>query len=100
MADTLVVNAHPVDDGPVLNDPEKPRLGIAVLRFRCQGAYFDEAEAEVGQFIVMASVLVQPSGKADRISEAESEDCLFKSGRVCAEDGPDYISGKRDSPQY
>ena len=74
MLHTLVVDAHPVDDGPVTDDTEKPRLWIPVLGFGGKGADFNEAEAEVGKLVVMVAVLVESACKADRALELQSED--------------------------
>ena len=44
--DAAIVEAHAIDDGLILHQPEQARLGIARLRARGEGADLDKAEAE------------------------------------------------------
>ena len=78
VSDTLVVDTHTVYDGLVLYDAEESRLGVSGLRLGSQGADFNETEAEIGQFVVMFSVLVKPPGQSDRIPESDAENFPFQ----------------------
>ena len=76
--DPLVVDTHTVYDGLVLYDAEKSRFGISGLRLGSQGAYFNETEAEIGQFVVMFSVLVKSPCQSYGIPESDAENFPFQ----------------------
>ena len=68
-----VVEAHPVDDGAVGDEPEQARPRIAVLRDRRDRAHLDVPEAERVEPAGGAHVLVEPGRDAERRLEAQSE---------------------------
>ena len=68
-----VVEAHPVDDRAVGDEPEQPRPRIAVLRDRGERAHLDVPEAERVQPAGAADVLVEARRDAERRVEAQSE---------------------------
>jgi hypothetical protein len=68
-----VVEAQPVDERSIVDQPEHPRLRVARLRPRRDGADLDEAEAEREQRVDAARVLVEAGGQADGRRELEPE---------------------------
>src|SRR3546814_11976412 len=56
-----VVEAHSVDDGAVLRQPEQPGRGVTVLRTGRQSANFYKAEALPEHGVRQHRVLVEPS---------------------------------------
>ena len=85
--DAAVVEAHAVDDRPGLGDAEQPRLRVARLRARRDGADLEETETERGQRVDMVAVLVQPRGQPDRIGELEPH-ATHRIGRRARGDHP------------
>ena len=69
----VVVESHPVDDGPVLDEPEQPRLLVAGLGLAGDGADLDVAEAEFGQGLDAVAFLVEAGGEAERRRERQAE---------------------------
>ncbi len=69
----FVVDAHPVDEGSVLREAEKPRLGIALLWFGCKGTDLYEGEAEQSKFVVMLPIFVYSGCKSYGIWEIKAE---------------------------
>ena len=79
IASAFVVDAHPVDDGPVLGKPETAGKGIPFLGAGCQGAYLDEGEAEIGQIVIHVAVLVETGRQTDGMLEGNAEQFTLKS---------------------
>ncbi len=69
--DAIVVEAEAVNEGFGLRQPEQAWRRIARLRSRRHGAAFDEAEAQAGQAVDVARILVQSRGETDTIGEAK-----------------------------
>src|SRR3546814_14709664 len=63
-----VVEAHSVDDGAVLRQPEQPGRGVTVLRTGRQRAHFYKAEALPEHGVRHLRVLVEPRRKIGRAS--------------------------------
>ncbi|MNZ28088.1 hypothetical protein D3C78_453110 [compost metagenome] len=80
-----VVEAHAVDDGRCLRQAEQPRLGVARLRARGDGADFDEAEAQLGETVDGRAVLVQAGRQAHRVGEVQAHDRNRQSRRLLAQ---------------
>src|SRR5579863_8078514 len=72
--EAVIVEAHAVDDGLVWFKAEQTWAWVAGLRPRCDGAGFDEAEAEPHERGDGDGVLVEAGGQTDRIGEALAED--------------------------
>ena len=66
---TVVVEAHSVDHGPVAGQAEQPGPGISGLRPGGDAARLDEAEAKSQGLVRDLGVLVEAGGQADRIWE-------------------------------
>src|SRR3546814_1942688 len=66
-----VVEAHSVDDGAVLRQPEQPGRGVTVLRTGRQRAHFYKAEALPEHGVRHLRVLVEPRRKPDRRGEIQ-----------------------------
>src|SRR3546814_19908075 len=64
-----VVEAHSVDDGAVLRQPEQPGRGVTVLRTGRQRAHFYKAEALPEHGVRHLRVLVEPRRTPDRRGE-------------------------------
>jgi len=73
---SVIVEAHPVDDGALLDEPEKAWPRVPRLRPRGDGADLDEAEthAEPGGGERLA--LVHAGGEADGVGKVESPQFL------------------------
>jgi len=70
--DAAVVETHAIDDRVGRGQPEHARAWVARLRARRHGADFEKTEAEVGQRVDVAPVLVQSGGQSDRVRKAQS----------------------------
>jgi hypothetical protein len=68
-----VVEAHAVDDGAIFGKPEQARARIAGLRPRCDGAAFDEAEAESQHRVRHLGILVEAGREPDGVGKIEPE---------------------------
>src|SRR5690606_39591998 len=66
-----VVEAHPVDDGTVRDQPEQPRTRIARLRERGDGAHLDMTEPERPETRDAARLLVETRSQTERRRELE-----------------------------
>ena len=67
-----VGEAHAVDQGAVLRQPENARAGVAALRARRQRADFDVAKAKAGQPGGNAGVFVKAGGDAENIGKSQA----------------------------
>jgi len=72
MVDTLVVEAHPVDDRRGLLESEHARLRVARLRRRRDRAQFQMAEAELAERVDVVAVLVEPRSQSDPVRERQT----------------------------
>ena len=64
---SLIVEAHAINDRLSFRDTEHSRLGIAWLRAWRDGADFNESESQTGQSINVVTVLVQTGCQSNRI---------------------------------
>ena len=85
VVDPQVVEAHAVDDCGGLRQAEQPRLGVARLRARRDGADFDETEAQLGKAVDGRAILVQAGGQADRVGEVQAHDRNRQRRRLLAQ---------------
>ncbi len=69
----LAGKTHPVDDRPLLDQPEDPRLRVARLRFRRHGADFDMAETETREPTPPLAVLVVAGSQPDPVGKSQPE---------------------------
>ncbi len=65
--------AHAVDHGLVLDQPEEPRLRVARLRARGDRADFDMAKAQAGQPAPAQAVFVVAGRQPDRVGKAQAK---------------------------
>jgi len=70
--DARVVEAHPVDDGLLRDQPEQPRLRISNLRPRRDGADLDAAEAQPAERVDRVAFLVQPRRQTDAVGKFQA----------------------------
>ncbi len=63
---TLVVEPHTIDHGPILGQPEQPRLWIPALRAWRQSANLDKAETKTKHGIRNFGILVETGGQPNR----------------------------------
>src|SRR5690606_32936677 len=68
-----IVEAHPIDDGPIRDQPEQPRTWIARLRTRRDRADLDVAETERAEPRDTTRLLVETRGESERCRELEPE---------------------------
>ena len=69
----MVVEAEPIDGGAVWSQPEQPRAGVAALRSKRNGSYFDEAKTQAHQRRYGHRVLIKTGGQANRIGKVEAQ---------------------------
>ncbi len=69
----LVVEAHPVDQRAVVDQPEQPRRRVAGLRLTGDGADLDVVEAEHRQAVDAEAVLVESGRETERAGQVEAE---------------------------
>jgi hypothetical protein len=69
----VVVEAHPVEQRPVGGQPEQPRLRVARLCLRRDGADFGEPEPQRAPGVQPAAVLVETRRQAERPGERHPE---------------------------
>ena len=69
----LVVEAEAVDDGLGLGKAEQARFGIAGLGQRGDGAQFEKTEAQCGQCVDVAGVLVHAGRDADAVGKGQAQ---------------------------
>jgi len=69
-----VVEAEPVDERAIADQPEHARPRVAGLRLGGDRAELDEAEAERGQLGRVTRVLVEAGGQAERRRHLAAED--------------------------
>ena len=70
---TMVVEAHPVEQGAVGRQPEETRGGVARLRLRGDGADFGVAETQCAPGVEPGAVFVEAGGQAQRPGEVHPE---------------------------
>lgn len=73
IAGAVVVEAHPIDQCPIVGQTEQARRGIAGLGLSGDGAHLGEAEAHRSPRVDAGRVLVEPGGKPDRCREVDAE---------------------------
>ena len=78
---TAIVEAEPIDERAVLDEPEHPWAQIAFLWFRSDGAYLAEAQPHTAYGIVHACVLVEARRDAQRICKRAPPQ-LYRQARV------------------
>ncbi len=76
----VVIEAHPVDDRPVLDQPEEAWLGVAGLGLSGDGSHLDMAESEVCKGSNAVPLLVETCGKTERRREGHTECCGLQFG--------------------
>ena len=69
--DTVIVEAHAVDQGVVFNEAEQARLGVAGLWVAGNGAGFDKGKTQMLQACERLGVFIEAGGKANRMGEVE-----------------------------
>jgi hypothetical protein len=97
----VIVEPHPVDNGPVPGQPEQPGPRVARLRLGGDRTDLHEAEAERGERLVRRGVLVETGGQAEWAGEVQTER-PHSQGRVgCqhATQQPGEPGDHRDDPQ-
>ena len=70
---TVVVEAHAVDDGLVFGQAAEAWAVIARLRARGNGADFDEAESRAVKGADGDAVFIQPGGEAEAVREGQPQ---------------------------
>ncbi len=77
----IIVEAHAVDDGAVLDQAEQARARIAGLRARGDAADLDKAETQSQGAAIAFRILVKARGQADRVGKIELPQKLAQGGR-------------------
>ena len=70
---SAIVEAEPIDQAVVGDEPENARLWVSCLRLRRHGADFGKSAAHAEHGIGHARIFVVACGNADRICEIETE---------------------------
>jgi hypothetical protein len=70
---SVVVEAHPVEQRPVVRQPEEPRGRVTRLRARGDGADLGVAETQCAPGIEARSVFVEAGGQAQRSGKMHAE---------------------------
>ena len=100
--DTLVVEAHAIDDRLGLGQAEQARLGVARLRPGGHGADLDKTETQLGEAIDGITVLVQARCQPHRIGKIQAHHTHRQAGRGLAQQaieaqaatGADQVDGQ------
>ncbi len=82
--DTVVVEAHAIDDRLGFRQAEDSRLRVAGLRARRHGADLDEAETQLRQPANGLTILVQPRGQTYRVGKVQPHHPHWQAGRRLA----------------
>ena len=83
----VVVEAHPVDDGAVVDEPEQPRTRVARLGARRDGADLDVAKAQRAEPGDRVAVFVEAGGNTEWCGKREAK-CVNGCVSASARDGP------------
>ncbi len=97
IAGAVVVEAHPVDQGPVVGQPEQSRGRVSGLRLRGDGADLGEAEAQRTPRVDTRRVLVEAGGQAHRGREVDAERRGAQRGIVDDEHLRDQRADRREA---
>ena len=80
----MIIKSQTIDNGIRLGEAEYSRPWIPGLGAGCNRAYLDEAKTEIGKFVDMLPILVQPCCQSYRVREINAHDLARLTGEWLA----------------